>query len=83
MRPEARHSQNPSDRHWKAVMKILAYLHGTRGLGLTFVRGSWLELTVDIDADYVDESNDRRSVSGTVVILEGAASGGQVILRDV
>ena len=42
-----------------------------------------MELTVDIDADYVDESNDRRSVSGTVVILEGAASGGQVILRDV
>ena len=34
----ARHSYNPVDSHWKAVM-TMAYLRGTRGLGLTFVRG--------------------------------------------
>ena len=29
----ARHSHNPTDRHWKTVMKIMTYLHGTRGMG--------------------------------------------------
>ena len=64
---------NITDRHWKAVLKIMAYLHGTRGMGLTFVRGSGLDLTASSDADYADKSNDRRLVSGTVITLGGAA----------
>ena len=28
---------NPTDRHWKAVLKIMSYLHGSRGIGLNFV----------------------------------------------
>ena len=40
---------------------------------LTFARGSGLDLTAYSDADYADKSNDRRSVSGTVITLEGAA----------
>ena len=69
----ARHSHKRADRDWKAVLKIMAYLHGTRGMCLTFVRGSGLDLTAYSDADYADKSNDRRSVSGTVITLEGAA----------
>ena len=42
-------------------------------MGLTFVRGSGLDLTAYSDADYADKSNDRRSVSGTVITLEGTA----------
>ena len=62
VRAMARQPHSPSDRHWKTDMKIMAYLHGIRGLGLTFVRGSGLELTVYRDAGYADESNDRPSV---------------------
>lgn len=51
----------------------MAYLHGTRGLRLTFVRGSGLDLTAYGDADYADESNDSRWVLGTVVTLGVAA----------
>ena len=69
----ARHSHNPTDRHWKAVLKIMAYLHGTRGMKMIFVRGSGLDLTAYSDADYADKSNDKRSVSGTVITLGGAA----------
>ena len=59
-------------------MKILAYLHGIRFLRLTFVRGSGLNLTAYGDeADYADKSNDRRSVSGTVITLVGAAVSGE------
>ena len=73
VRAVARHSHNSTDRHWKAVLKIMANLQGTRGMGLTFVRGSGLDLTAYRDADYVDKSTDRRSVSGTVITLRGAA----------
>ena len=45
VRAVACRSHNPTDRHWKAVLKIMAYLHGTKGMGLTFVRGSGLHLT--------------------------------------
>ena len=43
-------------------------------MGLTFVRGSGLDLTAHSDADYADKSNDRRSVSGTVITLGGPAA---------
>ena len=36
----ARHSHNPTERPWKAVLKSLACLHGTGFLRLMFVRGS-------------------------------------------
>ena len=42
-------------------------------MGLSFVRGSGLDLTAYNDADYADKSNNRRSVSGTVITMEGAA----------
>ena len=71
VRAVARHSHNLTDRHLKAVLKIMAYLHGTRGTGLTFVRGSGLDLTAYSDADYADKFNDRRLVSGTVITLGG------------
>ena len=73
VRAVARHSHNPTDRHWKAVLKVMTYLHGTRGMGLTFVRCSGLDLTVYSD-DYADKSNDRRSVSGTVITVSYASS---------
>ena len=38
VRAVARHSHNATDRHSKAVLKIMAYLHGTRG-GINFCEG--------------------------------------------
>ena len=52
-------------------MKILSYLNGTKSLCITYVRGSGLRLNVYADADYANNDNDRRSVSGTAVILGG------------
>ena len=45
VRAVARHSHNPTDRHWKVVLTIMAYLHGTRCMELRFVRDSGLDLT--------------------------------------
>ena len=46
-----------------------------KGYWFDFVRGLGLDLTAYSDADYADKSNDRRSVSGTVITLRGAAVG--------
>ena len=53
-------------------------------MGLTFVRGSGLDLTADSDANYADKSKDRRSVLGTVITPWGVLpSIGQVAHRSV
>ena len=38
----ARHSHNPSPRHWKGLRKIMGYLKGPRDLGIVFRRGGGL-----------------------------------------
>ena len=65
----ARHSHNSSPRHWKALLQIAAYVNSTKDIGLKFVRGSGLKLTVFADADYAAASNDKRSVSGLAVVM--------------
>ena len=69
LRTCARHSHNPSPRHWKALLQVAASVNGTKEMGLRFVRGSGLRLSVYADADYAAVSNDRRSVSGVAVML--------------
>ena len=71
LRKVARHAHAPAERHWRAARKILAYLNGTRTLGITYVRGSGLDLGVYVDASYADESTNRRSVTGIAVTLGG------------
>ena len=39
LRACARHSHNPTTRHWKALLQIAAYVNATKEIGLTFVRG--------------------------------------------
>ncbi|CAN0337982.1 unnamed protein product, partial [Ascophyllum nodosum] len=69
LRACARHSNNPSPRHWKALFQVAEYVNATKNIGLRFARGSGLRLSVYADADYLAASNDRRSVSGVAEIL--------------
>ena len=75
LRACARHSDNPSPRHWKGLLQVAAYVNATKEMGLRFVRGSGLRLPVYADADYAAASNDRRSVSGVAVMLGDTAIG--------
>ena len=61
----ARDSHNhPSPRHWKALLHVAADVNAMKVIGLRFVRGSGLRLSLYADPDYVTASNDRRTVSG-------------------
>jgi len=70
----ARFMANPGPTHIVAIRRVLRYLAGTRSLGLTFTRASGAhanQLYATADADHAG-ANDRRSVSGWAVLLNGA-----------
>ena len=75
LRACARHSNNPSPRRWKALLQAAAYVNAAKEMGLRFVRGSGLRLSVYADDDYAAVSNDRKSVSGVAVTLGDTAIG--------
>ncbi|XP_040967354.1 uncharacterized mitochondrial protein AtMg00810-like [Gossypium hirsutum] len=63
---------NPLDMHFKAVKRILRYLHGTLDHGLHFTKNSKLLLERFSDASWGSDINDRRSTSGYCVFLGGS-----------
>ena len=52
VRAAARVAHTPKLKHWEAARGILEYLKVTSGYGITFQRGSGLELMVYADAAY-------------------------------
>ena len=72
MRAIARYTNSPREIHWKTALGILEYVFFTSGFGITFQRGSGLELVAYADADYASKATDRRSVSGVAVMCARA-----------
>ena len=73
VRAVARYAHAPKLKHWKAAKGILEYLKVTSSYGITFQRGSGLELVVYADAAYAPKDTRRKSVSGGIVMCGGAA----------
>jgi hypothetical protein len=71
----SKHLSNPGTPHWNAAKRVLRYLKGTSSLGLTYTRNlpDSNRLTAYADADWATCPETRRSVSGYVTILNGAA----------
>jgi hypothetical protein len=71
----AQHCQNPGLEHWKAAVRVLRYLKGTRIHGICFGgKDSNNHVLVGYsDADYAGDPDTRRSTSGYVFILNGGA----------
>ena len=73
VRAVARLTNHPGVEHWKAVLRILRYLIGTKDLGLTYNMGTSESFAAYVDSDYGSKTDDRRSVSGGVIMYGGAA----------
>lgn len=58
--------------HWSAAKRVLRYLKSTANLGLTYVKKPD-NLVGYIDADWGNSIDDRRSYTGLVFTLSGAA----------
>eukprot|EP00873_Tetraselmis_striata_P010327 jgi/Tetstr1/430591/TSEL_020388.t1 len=64
----------PEERHWQAAKRVLRYLTGTKTLGLTFSGGKADGLLHGYcDADWAGDVVSRRSTTGFVFMLCGAA----------
>ncbi|CAB1106900.1 unnamed protein product [Ectocarpus sp. CCAP 1310/34] len=57
-------AHSPTGRIWNALVRIMSYLNFTKDFGITYVRGSGLDLSVFVDASYADNEVDRRSTTG-------------------
>ena len=71
-RAVARFTNSPRGIHWKTAVGIFYCVFFTSDIGITFQRGSRLELVAYADADYASKATDRRSVSGGAVMCAGA-----------
>ena len=72
VRAVATYTNSPRKVHWKTAAGILEYVFIPSDFGVTFHRGSGLELVAYADADYANKATDRRSVSGAAVMCAGA-----------
>ena len=69
-----RHLQSSSDAHWTAGKRILRYLKGTKDMGLVYGESAHgITLKGFADADWATDKDTRRSVTGYVFELGGAA----------
>lgn len=67
----SRFNKNHSEPHWRAVKRVFRYLLGTKNLRLRYC--GKCPLIAWSDADYASEIDERRSCSGYVLMLSGAA----------
>lgn len=72
----SRHSSDPREPHYIAAKRVLRYIRGTGHLGLRFsitpaMRKGERIIQVFTDADWAGDTNGRKSVSGTLVCLDG------------
>jgi hypothetical protein len=68
----ARFQADPKEVHLRAVKRILRYLVHTPKFGLWYPNGSTFDLIGYSDADWAGCKIDRKSTSGTCVILKSA-----------
>lgn len=74
----ARFSDKPQKKHWFAIQRVMRYLQGTIKYGLSYAKGSAIELIAYSDADWGSDVKVRKSISGTLILV----SGGPVIFRS-
>ena len=71
----AKFCSSPTKEHWSAVKRILRYLKGTPNYGLSYSRNYDINGTLIrySDAGWAGNVNDRKSTSGYVFMMSGAA----------
>jgi len=64
----SRFLQNPGQKHWAAVKRILRYLQGTKDIGIIY-NGDTVDLKMFANADFAGDVDSRRSTSGYISTL--------------
>lgn len=69
----SRFKKNPGIQHWKVAKQIVRYLKGTLEQGIIYNGSKEDEATLVgySDADWAGDQNDRKSMSGYIMIMCG------------
>ena len=65
----SQYMQNPLSEHWMALKRVLRYLQGTKHYGIRLNSEKERNLQCFSDADWANDIDDRKSVSGYCVYL--------------
>ncbi|GMF30427.1 unnamed protein product [Phytophthora fragariaefolia] len=68
----SRFLENPGENHWDAGIKVVRYLLKTKDVGIVYDGSLGTELEAYSDADWAGNRDDRRSVSGMMLMMCGA-----------
>ena len=71
VRELAKHFNNPTKQHWKALTQLIGYVKSDIGKGRILQKPKELRLIVFMDSDYVNDE-DRKSITGGVVTVRGS-----------
>ena len=69
----ARFMSDPKEEHMLIAKRVLRYIRGTVDLGIFYKRSSGLSVLGFTDSDYARDVDDRKSTSGYVFLVNGAA----------
>lgn len=69
----SRFNSNHCEGHWSAVKRIFRYLRGTSNLKLRYNFNDISDFFANSDADWGSDLDKRRSCSGCVILMSGAA----------
>lgn len=67
----SQYQENPGQKHWQALLKVLGYLQYTKGYMLNLKKISNLSIECFTDADHASNRDDRVSIGGTIIYVGG------------
>ena len=67
----AKYSKQPKTAHWNALKRVLRYLKGSTGIGLSYskVSNDQMRIRCCTDADWAGDKSSRKSMSGLVAFV--------------
>jgi hypothetical protein len=69
----ARYRANPTTAHYKAGLRVVSYLLGTKEMGLVYGGTGQQTLEGYVDSDFAGDMDTRKSTTGFVFMLNGGA----------
>jgi transposase InsO family protein len=65
----SRKNENPTEEDWKAVVKVIQYLHNTKDLNLVICKTENPVLKGYSDADWANDKSSRKSTGGNIFFI--------------
>ena len=67
----SRYCSNHGEAHWKALLHVIRYVKGTKGLGISYKSGMNIYPCLFSDASFASDPDSRRSVGGWISYVGG------------